>query len=154
MAMLQLKIFEKNGKLKYKQNKLKLDIDFLKIWKQLAVYPKFLIFKLPNVSNKAALSIHTRLLLSATNKRNIELQLVSKELSQSKTVLSKELSTINVCIFNRPITSYNKKSIQYLLNTQQKKLSSLTINCSLPTFAYNKAITNLTQYELSQKEST
>ena len=111
MEMLQLKIFEKNLKLKYKQNKLKLDIDFLNSWKQLAVYPKSLIFKLPNVLNKAALSIQARLLLSATNKRNIELQLASKELSQSKTFLSKELSTINFCIFNRPITSYNKKSI-------------------------------------------
>ena len=111
MEMLQLKIFEKNLKLKYKQNKLKLDIDFLNSWKQLAVYPKCLIFKLPNVLNKAALSIQARLLLSATNKRNIELQLASKELSQSKTFLSKELSTINFCIFNRPITSYNKKSI-------------------------------------------
>ena len=33
-------------------NKLKLDIDFVNNSKQLGVYLKFLIFKLPNVSNK------------------------------------------------------------------------------------------------------
>ena len=48
--------------------------------------------------------------------------------------------------------SRNKKSPQKSLNTQQKKLSSLTRNCSLPTFTPNETITNPTQYELSQKE--
>ena len=40
-----------------------------------------------------------------------------------------------------------------MLNTQQKKLSSLTKSSSLPTFTANKDITNLAQYELSQEES-
>ena len=44
------KDFRKYEKLEYKKNKLKLDIDFLNNYKQLGVYPKFLIFKLPNVS--------------------------------------------------------------------------------------------------------
>ena len=43
--------------------------------------------------------------------------------------------------------------LQKSLNTQHKKLSSLTRNCSLPTFTSNETITNLTQYELSQEES-
>ena len=34
-----------------------------------------------------------------------------------------------------------------------QKLSSLTRNCSLPTFTSNETITNFTQYELSQEES-
>ena len=46
-----VKDFRKHEKLEYKKNKLKLDIDFLNNCKQLGVYPKFLIFKLPNVSN-------------------------------------------------------------------------------------------------------
>ena len=50
-----VKYFRKYDKLQYKKNKLKLDIDFLNNCKQLGVYPKFLIFKLPNVSNKDAL---------------------------------------------------------------------------------------------------
>ena len=38
--------------------------------------------------------------------------------------------------------------------TQQKKISSPTRGCSLLIFtAINEAITNLTQYELSQEES-
>ena len=112
-----VKDFRKYEKLKYKQNKLKLDIDFLNICKHLGVYPKFLIFKLPNVSNKDALPIHKRLLCSTINKCNKELQHVSKELSQSKTFLSKQLSTIDFYIFSGSITSHNKKLLQKLLNT-------------------------------------
>ena len=52
-----VKDFRKYEQLKYKQNKLKRDIDFLNNCKKLGVYPKFLIFKFPNVSNKDALSI-------------------------------------------------------------------------------------------------
>ena len=40
-----------------------------------------------------------------------------------------------------------------MLNTPHKKLSSLTRNCSRPTFTSNEAIINLTQYEFSQEES-
>ena len=58
---VRVKDFRKYEELEYKKNKLKLDIDFLNNCKQLGVYPKFLIFKLPNVSNKDALSIHKRL---------------------------------------------------------------------------------------------
>ena len=47
-----VKDFRKYEKLEYKKNKLKLDINFLNNFKQLGVYPKFLIFKLPNISNK------------------------------------------------------------------------------------------------------
>ena len=54
--------FRKYKKLQYKKNKLKLDIDFLNNCKQLGVYPKLLIFKLPNVSNKDAVSIRKRTL--------------------------------------------------------------------------------------------
>ena len=42
--------------------------------------------------------------------------------------------------------------MQKSLNTQQKKLSSLTRGCSLPTFTASGTATNLTRYELSQKE--
>ena len=80
--------FQKYEKLEYKKNKLKLDIDFLNNCKQLGVYPKFLIFKLPNVSNKDALSIRKRLLHSVINKRNKELQHLSKKLNLSVNVLS------------------------------------------------------------------
>ena len=43
--------------------------------------------------------------------------------------------------------------LQKSLNAQQKKLSSLTRNCSLPTFTFSETITNLSQYEFSQEES-
>ena len=148
-----VKDFQKYEKLEYKKNKLKLDIDFLNNCKQLGVYPKFLIFKLPNVSNKDALSIRKRLLRSAINKRNKELQHLSKELSLSVNILSTQLSTTDFYILTKSITSYNKKSLQKLLYTQQKKLSSLTRDCNLPIFTANETITNLTQYELSQEES-
>ena len=85
----------KHEKLDYKKNKLKLDIDFLNNCKQFGVYPKLLIFKQPNVSNKDALSFHKRLLRSTINKCNKELQHRSKELSLSENVLCTQLSTID-----------------------------------------------------------
>ena len=59
----------------------------------------------------------------------------------------------NKSLFSNSITSYNKKSLQKSLYTQQKKLSPLTKDCNLPIFTANETITNLTQYELSQEES-
>ena len=82
-----VKDFRKYEKLKYKQNKLKLETDFLNIWKQFGLYLKFLIFKLLNISNEDALSTLKRLLCSAINKRKKELQHISKELSQIKTTI-------------------------------------------------------------------
>ena len=127
----------KYEKLEYEKNKLKLDIDFLNNCKQLGVYSKFLIFKLPNVSNKGILSICKRLLRRAINKHNKELQHLSKELSLSENFLSTQLSTIDFYILTKSITSYNKKSLQKSLYTQQKKLSSLTRDCNLPIFKKN-----------------
>ena len=43
--------------------------------------------------------------------------------------------------------------LQKSLYIQQKKLSSLTTDCNLHIFTANETITNLTQYELYQKES-
>ena len=97
--------------------------------------------------------IRKGLFRSAINKRNKEIQHISKELNQSETFFTKQLSTIDCFILNISITSHNKKFLQKLLNTEQKKLSSLTRNYSSPTFTSNKTITNLTQYELSQEES-
>ena len=115
-------------------------------------YPKVLIFKLQNVSNKDPLSVRKRLLCKAINKRNKVLQHLSKELRLSKNFLYAHISTIDFYILAKSITSYNKKSLQKSLNTQQKKLSSLTRDCNLPIFTANETVTNLTQYELSQEE--
>ena len=105
------------------------------------------------MSNKDASSVRKRLLRSAINKRNKKLQHLSKEPSLSENLLSTQLSTIDFYILTKSITSYNKKSLQKSLYTQQKKLSSLTRDCNLPIFTANETITNLTQYELSQEES-
>ena len=153
MKMLRLKIFANMKKLEYKKNKLKLDIDFLNNCKQLGLYLKFLIFKLPNVSNKDVSSVRKRLLHSAINKCNKEFQHVLKELSITETFLSKQLSIIDFYILKKPIISHNNKSLQKSLYTQQKKLSSLRRGYNLPIFIANETITNLTQHELSPKES-
>ena len=150
---ITVKHFRKYEKLQYRNNKLKLDVDFLNNCKQLGVYPKFLIFKLPNVSNKDAVSIRKKLLRSAINKRNKELQHVSKDLSLSENFLSEQLSTIDFYILIKSIISHNRKSLLKSVYAQQKKLSSLTKDCSLPIFTANEAITKVTQYELSQDES-
>ena len=110
------------------------------------MYPKSLIFKLPNVSNKDTFSIRERLLSSAINKRN-------KELSLSVNFLSTHLSIYEFYILTKSITSYNKKLLLKSLNTQQKKLSSLTTDCNLPAFTANETIISLLRYELLQEES-
>ena len=148
-----VKDFRKYENLEYKKKKLNLDIDFLNNSKQLVVCPKFLIFKLLNVSNKDTLSIGKRLLCSAINNCNKELQHLSKELSLTENFSSPQFSTIHFYILTKSITSYNKKSLRKSWHTQQKKLSSLTRDCNLPIFTANETITNLTQYELSQEES-
>ena len=117
------------------------------------MYPKFLIFKLLNVSNKDDLSIRRRLLHSTIYNCNKELLDLSKEISLPKSFLCTQLSTIDFYILTKSITSYNNKSLQQSLYTQQKKLSLLTRDCILPIFTANETITNLTQYELSQEES-
>ena len=86
-----VKGFRKYEKLEYKKKELKLDIDFLNNCKQLVLYLKFLIFKLPSVSNKDTLSIRKRLLRRAINKRNKELQHLSKELSLTENFLSTQI---------------------------------------------------------------
>ena len=117
------------------------------------MYPKFLTFNLPNVSNEYASSIRKRLLCSIINNCNKELQHVLKELSVSENFLSKQLSTIEFYILKKSITLHNKKSLWKSLYTHHKKLSSLTRSCSLPIFTANETITNFTQYELSQVET-
>ena len=99
---------------------LKLDINFLINCKQLSVYLKFLIFKMPNVSNKDALSIRKRLLRSTINRHNKELQHILIELSLSEKILLKQLCTIDFDILTKSITLHNKKFLQKSLYTQQK----------------------------------
>ena len=94
------------------------------------------MFKLPNVSNKGTL----RLLRSAINKPNKELQHLSKELSLSENLLSTQLSTIDFYILTKSITSYNKKLLKKSLYIQQKKLFSLTRNCNLRIFTAKKLL--------------
>ena len=148
-----VKDFHKYEKLEYKNNKLKLDINFLNNCKRLAVYLKFLIFKVLNVSNKDASSICKRLLHSAINNHNKELQHVLKELSISKNCISKQLSTTDLFILKKSITSHNKKSLQKLLYAHYKKSLSLMRGCRLTIFTANETSTNLMQYELSQEET-
>ena len=147
-----VKKFRKYEKLEYKKNKLKLDIDFLTIANNL-------------VSILNSLSLNCRRFLIKMLYQFVKSSFVASSTSviknsnifQKKSVhlktLSTQLSTIDFYILTKSITSYNKKSLQKSLYTQQKKLSSLTRDCNLPIFTANETITNLTQYELSQEES-
>ena len=61
--------------------------------------------------------------------------------------LSKQLSTIDFYIPKKSISLHNKESLQKSLYTQQKILSSLTSDCTLPIFTANESITNFMQYD-------
>ena len=91
---------------------------YIKNYTQLGVCPKFLIFKLVNVSNKDALSTRKRLLRSAIDKGNEELEHISKEFSVSENFLSAQLSITDFYILTKSLTSYKKKSLQKSLYTQ------------------------------------
>ena len=80
-----VKNFQKHEKLEYQENKLKLDVDFRNNCKQFGVYPKFLIFKLPNDSNKDAISSRKTILRNPIKKHDKELQHFLKELNLYKT---------------------------------------------------------------------
>ena len=73
MEMLRLKIFPK---LKNESTN-RINRKKTSVFSTSDMYPKFLIFKLPNVLNRDASSIPKRLLRSAINKRNKELKHVS-----------------------------------------------------------------------------
>ena len=111
------------------------------------------IFQTTRVSNKDTLSIRKRLLRSPITKGNKELQYLAKEVSLSENLLSTQLSTVDFYTLTKSITSYNKKSLQKSLYTQQKQISSLTRDYNLLIFTANETITNLRQYELSQEKS-
>ena len=78
------------------------------------------IFTLPNVSNKDALSIRKRLLRSAINKRNKELQHLSKELSLSKNFLSTQLSTIGFYILTKSMTRCQLIAAEKVIHSTKK----------------------------------
>ena len=117
------------------------------------MYPKFLIFKLPNFSIKDASSFCKSLFRTPINKRHKELQYNSKQLSISEKFISKQFSTSDLKMLEKSLISYKIKSLQKSLYTQQKKLPLLTRCWSLPVFTASKTITNLTQNKSSQKES-
>ena len=98
-----VKDFCKYEKLKYKNNKLKLKIDFLNNCKQLGVYPIFLVFKLLNVSNKDALSVCKRLLRSAIISVIKNFNIFEKDLVYPKTFYLNSfllLTSISYNIYN------------------------------------------------------
>ena len=102
-----VKDFRKYERLEYKKNKLKLDIDFLNTCKQLGLYPNFLVFKLPNVSNRDPSSIRKRLLCSTISNDNKEVQQVLEEVRISENFTSKQLSTFYCYILKNSIALHN-----------------------------------------------
>ena len=96
-----VKDFRTHEKLEYKKNKLKLDFDFLNNCTNLVYIRNSLSLNCRMFPNKDALSIRKRLLRSAINERNKELQHFSKQLSLSKNFLSTQLSTIDLYIFTK-----------------------------------------------------
>ena len=88
-----------------------------------------------NVSNKYVPSFHKRL----------KLQQVLNELSNSKKFLSNQRSTVDFYILKKSTISYNNKSLQKSLYTQQENLSLLARDCNLPIFTANETISNLTR---------
>ena len=132
-----VKDFGKYEKLEYKKNKL--HIDFLNNCKQLGVYPKFHIFKLPNVSNKDTYQFVKDSLLAP----------LASAIKNNSTVQKNSVYPKTFYLHSFLLQLSTTESLRKSLYNQQKKLSSLTRDCNLPIFIANETIINLTQCELS-----
>ena len=81
--------------------------------------------KIINIYNNIArkyenVTVNATLFRSAINKPNKEPRHLSKELSLFKNFLSKQLSSIDIYILIKSITSHNKKSLKKSLYTHKK----------------------------------
>ena len=148
MEMLRVKIFKNMKKLEYKKNKLKLDIDFLTNCKQFGVYP-------------ISLSLNCRMfpikMLYQFVKDFFEVPL--RSVIKNYNIFQRNQSIRKPFMYTafyywllhayKTITSYNNKLVQKSLNTQQKKLSSLTRDCNLHVYLLTLHVyyVNIASYE-------
>ena len=109
------------------------------------MYPKFLIFKLPSVSNKDALSILKKLLRGAINDCDKKLQHVLKEFSVSENFISRQLSIIDFYMLKSSIYNITPRCGNCYIPNAENIITDKRFQ--LPIFTANKTITNLSQEE-------
>ena len=93
-----VKDFRKYEILEYKNNQLKLDIEFLKSCKQLGVYPKFLSLNCRMFLIKRFYQFVKDTFVAPSTSVIKNSNISSKELSLSENVLSRQISTIDFYI--------------------------------------------------------
>ena len=137
----------------FKFKKACLDITFLNNCKNFGVFPKFISFKLPGVSQRDVIGIRKKLLRSAIREKNKAKIKAVKELNTTKEEIRKNLSTIDFYILNKIITDNNERKLKESIKTHEKKLRKLTKNIGIRRIESKKIITNLTNYQLTQEET-
>ena len=113
-----VKDFRKYEKLEYKKNKLKLDIDFLNNCKELGVYPKFLIFKLPMFLINTLYQFVKDSFIAPSRRAIKNSKIFQRNSVYSKIFSSTQLPNIYFYILTKSIKPYNKKRCKncYTLN--------------------------------------
>ena len=138
-------------KLSIKEDKAALDLSFLRNCQSLNVFPKFVCFNLPNVSQLDTIAIRKRLLRSATSKRLKEHRKLT--IAKEKLIgwLKERLNRLDFYILQKSLCGTIKKNRRKLASVHEKKLQNLTRNTVLP-FSADDVVTNLSAYSPTDEE--
>ena len=138
-------------KLTTQLRKAELDVRFLKNCQAFGVYPKFITFHLPKVSNFDAVYNQKGLLRTSIQKRAKEKRNLDKDLDRQWQKLEGVLSSIDLHILEKVTKRNVECKVSKFIKTHDKKLKTLTKNTSVP-FTHNDTVVNISSYNLCDEE--
>ena len=111
--------FRKLEKLHIKQERLRLDVNFLINCRNFNVYPKFTTFRIPNSSEVDTKFIKKRLLKSAIKKRTDEKRRTDNQVKKLVQDFRKQLSGIDWFVIMKAIRKNVTKARNQIIKTHQ-----------------------------------
>ena len=148
---ISLTNFRTYERLTTKKRTAELDVAFLKDCQSFGVFPNFLCFPLPGVSNQDTLAIRRRLLRSSILKRLRELRKLNNDLTKKADELKGFMNSLDWSILNKALKKNVDKQVNNQLLTHRKKLKKLTRNKALP-FTHKDTVTNLSSPRFPEEE--
>ncbi|XP_033104127.1 uncharacterized protein LOC117106794 [Anneissia japonica] len=137
-----LRLFEKLSK---KLKKADADIHFLKNCRIFGVFPKFITFKLPNVSSSDTYAIRSRLLKSQINKRYKERATIKLKFEAISRSIKSKLNLIQLYTLHKAVKRNVDKYMKTVIEKHEAKLSRITKNVRIP-YDTKDTITNISSY--------
>ena len=151
---LSISDFRHLEKTSIKARKAQLDVNFLKNCQSLRVFPKFILFSLPNISPKDlkdATALRKRLLRSAIEKRSKELKKFQVERDKILNKLQSILNGVDFYLLQSALRSNIRKTTSKVIETHAKKLRNLTRFKTLP-FKAEETVTNISSLKLTSEQ--